>query len=109
MAAVFATSVFALPNAGNFKLEFDEDASVTELTDSEIVAVDGEGVAGAVAGAIVGGVLGGVWCCVRETARIITNSPKANKEPASFARTLIDDMVGGAVTGAITGALSPTP
>ena len=108
LVAVFATSVFALPGAGNFTFEFDEDASVVELSELEAGDVEGEGGAAALVGAIGGAVLGSVYYCCQETVRIIIKGAN-NYNYSGFAKGMAEAAIGGAITGAIAGACLPTP
>lgn len=118
LIAIVATSVIAAPIAGfaygksnldgqrKGTGEFTFDVDGMESSDAEAEKVEGKGVVGAVSGAILGFVGSGVYCCVREAVRIIINSPKVS-DNEGFVKTIVDDMISGAVMGAISGAFSP--
>ncbi|MGP1419431.1 MAG: hypothetical protein ACTTJZ_06480 [Sphaerochaetaceae bacterium] len=103
LVAIIATSVFATPFAGSFAFEFDEEASVTELSELEAVEVEGEGIIAAVTAGLIGIPVGGFLSAV-------TIAVKPSRHTASSAAdTILQGMVTGCVGGFLAALLTPTP
>lgn len=103
LVAILATSVFAAPFAGNFAFEFDEEASVTELSEVEAVEVAGEGIIAAVTAGLIGIPVGGFLSSVT-----IAVKPSGHTA-CSAADTILQGMVTGCVGGFLTAWSTPTP
>ncbi|UTC67196.1 MULTISPECIES: hypothetical protein [unclassified Treponema] len=73
------------------------------VSETEMVMVDGDGVASAVAGAIIGGAIGGFVASCRMVGRAFSGGSMENA-----GEEILTSMAEGAIGGAISGALIPS-
>lgn len=72
-----------------------------EVSQKEMMEVDGGGIASAIGGAIIGGAVGGFVASVRTVFSSNGSTPRAT------GMSILTSMAEGAVGGAITGAMLP--